>query len=63
MPLLLNACLNLNYHNRISKTTVPLADWAFSPSCGKDSDNEVATEQLTAVVDVTFMPNDNLKIS
>ena len=39
----------------------------FSPSFGKDSDDEVATEQLTGVVDarvdVTFMPNDDSEIS
>ena len=38
----------------------------FSPSFGKDSDDEVATEQLTAVVDarvdVTFMPHDVVEI-
>ena len=31
----------------------------FSPSFGKDSDDELPTEQLTAVVDVTFMPHNN----
>ena len=31
----------------------------FSLSFGKDSDDEVVTEQLTAVVDVTFMPHGN----
>ena len=35
----------------------------FSPSFGKDSDNEVATKQLTAVVDFTFLPHDNPEIS
>ena len=34
----------------------------FSPSFGEDSDDELATEQLTVVVDaqvdVTFMPHD-----
>ena len=35
----------------------------FSSSFGKDSDDEVATEQLSAVVDVTFMPHNNPKIS
>ena len=39
----------------------------LSPSFNKDSDDEVATEQLTAVVDVqvdvTFMPRDDPKIS
>ena len=38
-----------------------LADWAFSPSFGKDYDNEVRT-YWTAIVDVTFMPHDNLVI-
>ena len=35
----------------------------FSSSFGNDSDNEVATELLTAVVDVTFMPHNNSEIS
>ena len=39
----------------------------FSSSFGKDSDDEVSTEQLTAVVDAwvddTFMPHDYLEIS
>ena len=35
----------------------------FSPSFSKDSDDEVATEQLAAVVDVTFMPHHNPKMS
>ena len=39
----------------------------FSPSFGNDSDDEVATEQLTVVVfvrvDVTFMPHDDPEIS
>ena len=29
----------------------------------KDSNDEVATKQLTAIVDVTFMPHDNPEIS
>ena len=29
----------------------------------KASDDEIGTEQLTAVVDVTFMPHDNPEIS
>ena len=33
--------------------------FGFSPSFGKDSNHEVATEQLTAVVDVTFIPHNN----
>ena len=39
------------------------ADWALSLLFGKDSDDEVATKQLTAIVDVTFMPHDNPEIS
>ena len=35
----------------------------FLPSFGKDSDDEVATKQLTAVVDVTFLLHDNPEIS
>ena len=34
----------------------------LSPSFGKDFDDEVTTEQLTAVVDVTFMLLNNLEI-
>ena len=41
----------------------PLWLIGFSPSFGKDSDDEVATEQLTIVVDVIFMPRDNPQIS
>ena len=52
-----------SYHNRISETKVSLADWAFHRHLAQDFDDEVATEQLTAVVDVTFMPHDNLEIS
>ena len=37
--------------------------FCFSPSFGKDSDDEEATEQLTGEVDVTFMPHDDLEIS
>ena len=53
-------------HNRISETK---ALWllGFSPSFGKDFDDEVATEQLTGVVDVrvdvTFMPHNDPEIS
>ena len=46
-----------SYHNRISETKV----LGFSSSFGKDPDDEVAPEQLTAVVAVTFMPHDNQK--
>ena len=48
-----------SYHNHISETKI----LGFSPSFGKDSDNELATEQLIAVVDVTFMLHDNPEIS
>ena len=41
-----------SYHNHISETKV----LGFSPSFGKDPDDEVAPEQLTAVVVGTFMP-------
>ena len=45
-----------------------LFDWlGFSPLFGKDSDDEVATEQQTAVVDmwvdVKFMSHDDPEIS
>ena len=50
-----------SYHNHILETKTPLADWAFHYIC-KDSD-EVATEQLNAVVDVIFMPHDNPETS
>ena len=46
----------------VSETKV----FAFLPSLDKDSNDEVDTEQLTAVVDavdVTFMPHDNPEIS
>ena len=46
-----------SYNNRISETKV----LRFSPSFGKGPDDEVAPEQLTAVVAVTFMPHDNQK--
>ena len=51
------------YHNHILETKISLADWTFSPSFGKDSDDKIATEQLTALVDVTFMPYNNPEIS
>ena len=53
-------------HNCILETKICLG---FSPSFGKDSDDEVATEQLhvSAIVDVqvdvTFMPHDDPEIS
>ena len=40
-----------------------LGQLGFSTSFGKDSDDEVATQQLTAVVDVMFMPHDDPEIS
>ena len=46
-----------SYHNRTLETKV----LCFSPSFGKDPDDEVAPEQLTAVKVVTFMPHDNQK--
>ena len=48
-------------HNYISETKVYFGLLGFSPSFGKVSDDEVATKQLTAVVDVTFLPHDNPK--
>ena len=39
-----------------------LADWIFRNHL-RDSDDEVATEQLTAVVDVMFMPHNDPEIS
>ena len=41
----------------------PLRLIRFSPIFGKDSDVEVATVQLIAVVDVIFAPHDNPEIS
>ena len=42
----LNACFTeILYHSRISETKV----LGFSPSFGKDPDDEVSTEHLTAV--------------
>ena len=51
-----------SYHNLISESKV----LGFSPSFDKNSNDEVATEQLTALVDaedVTFMSHDNPEIS
>ena len=41
---------------------LPLPHIGFSPSFGKDSDDELPTEQPIAVVDVTFMPHNNPEI-
>ena len=51
-----------SYHNHISETK---PSWliGFSPSFGKDFDDEVATEELIVVVNVTFVPRDNPQIS
>ena len=46
-----------SYHNRILETKV----LGFSPSFGKDPDDEVAPEQLIAVEVITFIPHDNQK--
>ena len=46
-----------SYHNHISETKV----LGFSQSFVKYPDAEVAPEQLTAVVAITFMPHDNRK--
>ena len=53
-----------SYHNHISEMKVSFGLLGFSPSFGKDSDDEVATKQLvSAVVNVTFLPHDNPEIS
>ena len=46
-----------SYHNRISETKV----LGYSQSFVKEPDDEVAPEQLTVVVAVTFMRHDNRK--
>ena len=51
-----------SYHNRILETK-PLWLIGLFTIFAKASDDEVATEQLTTVVDVTFMSHDNLEIS
>ena len=51
-----------SYCNRILETKTFVCWLGFSPSLGKDSD-EVATERLTTVVDVTVMPHDNPEVS
>ena len=43
-----------SYHNYILEMKVSFGWLGYSPSFGKDSDDEVATKQLTAVVDVIF---------
>ena len=48
-------------HNCTLETKVSLGDWAFLHLAA--SDDEVATEQLTAIADVTFMPHNDLGIS
>ena len=52
-------CYTLHSHNHIQKQKPVWLIGLFTITFGKDSDDEVATEQLTAVVDVTFMPHDN----
>ena len=51
-----------SYHNHISEKYLLLADWIFRNHL-RDSDDEVATEQLIAVVDVMFMPHNDPEIS
>ena len=48
-----------SYHNHILETKIS----HISLSLGKGFDDEVATEQLTAVVDFTFTPDNYLEIS
>ena len=46
-----------SYHHWISETKISLVDWTFFHyNFVKESDGEGATEQLTAVVHVPFMP-------
>ena len=49
--------------NCTSETKASLADWAFQHYLTNISDDDVATEQLTAVVDVRFMLHNNPEIS
>ena len=52
------------YHSLPHFRNKTLFGWLnFSPSFDKDADDEVATEQLIAEVDVAFIPHDNLEIS
>ena len=55
--------LRKSYHNHISETKVSFGLLGFSPSFRKYSDDEVAIKQLSAAVDVTFLPHDNPEIS
>ena len=62
----MHATQKSNGHNRILETKISV--WLnFSPSFGKNSDDEVATEQLIALVDVqidvTLMPHNDPVIS
>ena len=51
------------YHNRVSKTNTSLVDWAFHHNLAKIlMMNYIFTEQLTALVDVTFMLHGNPKV-
>ena len=52
-----------SYHDHISETKAFLADWAFHHHLAKILMMEVPTEQLIKVVDVKFMPHNNLEIS
>ena len=56
MPLLLSTKLNVHFMEILQPLlhfgNKHLFDWlGFSPTFGKDSDDKVATEQLTTVVD------------
>ena len=63
-PLLLNTKLHASrksYYNHISETKISLLIGLFTfIDFGKDSNDEVATEQL---VDVTFMPHNIPEVS
>ena len=55
IPLLLSAKLNACLMEINLSITEQKSLWLIGPSFGKDFDDEVVAEQLTAVVDVTFM--------
>ena len=51
-------CYTLHSHNHFSETKAFWLIGLFTITFDKDCEDEVVTEQLTAVVDVTFMPHD-----
>ena len=69
---MLTECRHASHDGNLTAAIIPFRKqrslWLIGllPSFGKDSDEEVATEQLTAVgttVDFTFMPHDDPEIS